>query len=73
MSDRMTSAYGPKGSGVGFATYGRKTRSEMLALFRSNYQRQLDEAQRALALTDEQIRTTTYVGLFAMRGEEEVT
>lgn len=75
MSDRMTAAHGPKGTG-GFATYGRKTRAEMLAQFRDHYQRQLEQAQKALALTDDEIRVTrvtTYLGPWAMRNEEEVT
>lgn len=74
MSERMTAARGPKGSGIlGFAEYGRRTRAEMLEIFKRHYRNQLDQAQRALALTDDEIETVTYVGVFAQRNEQKVT
>lgn len=85
MSERQTSV-GPRPQGhraaprtasghviPGIAAYGRKTRPEMIEAFRRHYQRQLEEAQAALALTDEQLIVKTYVGAWARKGEKEVT
>jgi len=73
MSERMTGIQGPKGSGVGLEDYGRKTRPEMLATYRRYYQHQLEQAQTALALTDDQLTVTTYLGSWAGRNPQVVT
>jgi hypothetical protein len=57
----------------GLSVYGRKTRADMLAYWRRHYQRQLEEAQAALALTDDQLIVKTYVGAFAQKNVQEVT
>lgn len=81
MSDRMTSI-GPRPQGhrtasgkviPGVSSYGLKTHAEMIEIFRSRYRQQLEEAQAALALTDDQLIAKTYVGPFARKGEREVT
>ena len=66
MSERMTQcsptapANGPAPQGV--VEYGRKTRAEMIARYREHYQHMFDEAQAALAVADEDLQVTTYVG-----------
>jgi hypothetical protein len=81
MSDRLTSI-GPRAeyrrteSGVvivGMSVYGRETRVEMIRQYRAAKQRDLEEAQAALALTDEQLIVKTYVGAWARKNEQEVT
>lgn len=57
----------------GIAEHGRKTRPEMIEIFRRHYQRQLEEAQAALALTDGQLIVKTYKGPWARKDEQEVT
>jgi hypothetical protein len=80
MSDRMTSISPLRGlrteSGrviPGQSVYGRSTRAEMIEMFRQFYQQQLEEAQAALALTDDQLVVKTYVGAWARKGEQVVT
>lgn len=70
MSERMTEADAPGVTGL--AEWGRKTRAEMIAAFRRFHQERLDEAMKALALPDDQITTTTYLGPYARRNEQEV-
>jgi hypothetical protein len=81
MSERQTSI-GPRPQGhrtasgnviPGISVYGRETRPAMIERFRRHYQRQLEEAQAALALTDDQLIVKTYVGSWARKGEKEVT
>lgn len=57
----------------GIASQGRKTRSEMIERYRRHYQKQLEEAQAALALSDEQLIVKTYIGPWARKNEQEVT
>jgi len=57
----------------GLAASGRQTRAEMIERYRRHYQRQLEEAQAALALTDEQLIVKTYIGPWARKNEQEVT
>ena len=75
MSDRMTSVHPrTRVPGIsGIAHYGRETRADMLVAYRKHYQRQLEQAEAALALTDEELIVTTYVGVWAQRNEKEVT
>ena len=75
MSDRITSIR-PRTriEGVGgFASHGRETRASMITQYRRHYQRQLEQAQAALALTDDELIVTTYLGVWARRNEKEVT
>ena len=81
MSNRETSI-GPRPKGhrtvsgaviPGISVYGLKTRAEMIEIFRRRYLQQLEEAQAALALTDEDLIVKTYVGPWARKGEREVT
>lgn len=57
----------------GLAEPGRKTRAEMIASFRRHYRQQLEEAQAALALTEDQLIVKTYIGPWARKDEQEVT
>lgn len=57
----------------GIETYGRVTRDEMIQRFREHYDRQLRQAREALALTDDELIVTTYLGSYAQRGKTEVT
>ncbi len=45
----------------------------MITEFRAYYQRQRDEAERALALPDEALIVETYLGPWAMRNREAVS
>lgn len=71
MSERMTSCHAPGVGGI--ADSGRRTRAEMITEFRAYYQRQRDEAERALALPDEALIVETYLGPWAMRNREAVS
>ncbi|WP_269939046.1 hypothetical protein [Arthrobacter sp. HY1533] len=71
MSDRMTEAHAAGGYGI--ATYGRKTRPEMIAKYRAHYEFQLRKATEALAKTDDEIVVSTYVGPWARTNEKVVT
>jgi hypothetical protein len=57
----------------GFASYGRETRADMIAKYRRYYGRQKEAAEKALALTDEELIVDTYVGVWAQNGRREVT
>lgn len=70
MSERMTGCAGPGVGGI--EEWGRKTRPEMIAAFRRHYEQQRDEAERALALTDDELTVTTYLGTWAMKNREVV-
>jgi hypothetical protein len=71
MSERMTDITGP---GVGgLMEYGRKSRAEMIASFRAYHERQREQAERALAIPDEDLTVTTFLGPYAMRNREVVT
>ena len=58
---------------VGLSVYGRETRAAMIERYRRHKQRELEEAQAALALTDEQLIVKTYIGAWARKNEQEVT
>ena len=70
MSDRMTSASAPGVAPV--ADYGRKTRAEMIEAYRTYYRHVKQEAERALAVHDEQIIVETYLGPQARKNREVV-
>lgn len=71
MAERTTDCSAP-GVSAGIAEYGRKTRPEMIARFREHFQHQLAEAQRALAVPDDQLVVSTGRGSFA-KNRQEVT
>lgn len=77
MSERMTHVGARKVEDrpkiPGIETYGRHTRTEMIRRFRDYYERQLRDARSALALTDDELIVTTYLGSYAQRGKTEVT
>jgi len=78
MSERMTSIHPRKDVegdtfGMGYANYGRKTRTEMIEKFREYFENQRAQAELALSLTDDQLVVHTYLGPYAMRNREEVT
>ena len=75
MSDRITSIR-PRDRSLhisGVADNGRKTRAEMIELYRSHYQHQLEQAQKCLSIPDDELIVTTYLGPFAMKNVQEVT
>lgn len=72
MSDRMTDC-APRGGGPGLADFGRRTRAEMIAQYRAYYEHQKAEAEGALAVPDEDLMVTTYVGAIVMKDRKEVT
>lgn len=67
----MTECVAPGGPGV--CSYGRKSRAEMIADFRAHYERQRDEAVKALATPDDDLVVTTYLGVWAQRNREVVS
>lgn len=71
MSERMTGISAPGISGI--AESGRKTRAEMIPLFRTYYEQQRVEAEKALALSDEDLVVETYLGPWAMKNREVVS
>lgn len=75
MSDRMTGIRPrQKTPGVGgMHAYGRKSRAEMLADFRSYHANQLEHARTALALSDDDLIVETFLGTYAQRSKTEVT
>lgn len=77
MSERMTHVgardIGDRPRIQGIEAYGRHTRAEMIRRFRDYHERNLREAQAALALTDDQLIVTTYRGTYAQKGIQEVT
>jgi hypothetical protein len=80
MSERMTHV-GPRDRtkiphptlGVGLEAYGRHDRPEMIRRLREFHQAYLEQAQAVLALTDDELIVTTYLGSYAQRGKTEVT
>lgn len=71
MADRYTSCTAP---GVtGFAVQGRATHAEAVAAYRQHYEHQLAEAQRALAIPDDELVVETFLGLYAMRNRQSIT
>ena len=71
MAERYTSVDGPDGTGI--TDYGRHNRADMIHRYRAYYRRQLAQATRALAATDEQLRVYTHTGYFTERNHREVT
>lgn len=59
--------------GTGISAYGRHARTEMITRFRDYHQKNLERAQAALALTDDELIVTIYRGSYAQRGKTEVT
>lgn len=53
--------------------HGRLTRAEALAKRRAYFERQRAEAEAALAIPDEDIVVTTYVGVWAQRNAQVVS
>lgn len=72
MSERMTDISGGDGT-PGYMDYGRKSRAEMIASYRRIYQHQLEEAQRALAVPDDELVVTTFLGVHVQRNREVVS
>jgi predicted CopG family antitoxin len=62
-----------KGAGIGLASYGRKSRPDMIKKLREHAQRNLEIAQYTLSLTDEEIIVETYTGVWAQNNVKEVT
>lgn len=58
---------------TGLAHHGHHTRPEMINKFRDYWQGQLELAQAALALTDDELIVETYLGPWAMKNRKEVT
>ena len=79
MSDRITrirtrNPIGPAPHRVAaISDYGRKTRAEMINIYRAHYQRQIERAQAALTIPDDELIVETYLGPWAMKNKEEVT
>jgi len=72
MTERFTDCSAP-GTTAGVADYGRKTRPEMIAQYRAFFEHQRDEAERALAVPDEDLVVTTYLGSFVRKNRQVVT
>lgn len=73
MGERMTSVrLRGEQTGTGWAEYGRKTRSEMIAILRERARRDRELAERILAAPDEDFLVETYVGVIVQRGLLEV-
>lgn len=53
--------------------HGRKTRAESIANYRRHFEKQLAQAQTALAVPDEDLVVTTYLGSYAHRNPKVVT
>ena len=68
MSDRYTAVSGPGP----IALLGRLTRREALEKRRKYYEHERDRAIEALAVPEEELRVTTFIGLYARRREQEV-
>lgn len=71
MSDRHTSATSPDGT-HGIVEWGRKTRPEMVQVYRDYYRHQLKQAIAALAFGDDQIVVETFVGVHVQKRKEIV-
>ena len=70
MGERMTGVSAPGVAGL--QDYGRRTRAEMVEQFRAHYEHQKAEAERALAMKDEDLVVETWLGPVAMRNREVV-
>lgn len=74
MSSKLTTVRPRKGrNGVGFTDHGTHSREEMIAQMRRHYQRQLEEAQYALELSDDELIVETHTGVYRRRNVKEVT
>ena len=71
MSDRYTTISGH--GTVGLVLPDRCKRAEAIAEYRKHYQTQLDEARRALELTDDELVVETHLGMYRRRSVKEVT
>jgi len=71
MSERVTEISSGPGT-PGLMDYGRKTRAEMVAAYRRYYEHQRAEAERALAVADDDLIVTTFLGPYAMKNREVV-
>lgn len=67
VADRLTGIELPGTLDPGVADYGRKTASQMIALYRRKAQRELAVATAILAANDEDFRVTTYRGVYVQR------
>jgi hypothetical protein len=72
MSERMTDISGGDGT-PGWMEYGRKSRAEMIAAYRRVYEHQLAEAERALAVPDDELVVTSFLGVHVQRSREGVS
>lgn len=76
MSDRMTSIRPTdqerRAQGIGLQYYGLRTRAEMLKQFRAMYERELEKAQYALSLSDDELIVETFVGPWAQKHRKVV-
>jgi hypothetical protein len=70
MSERMTSIKLPGVWGAGWAEYGRKEPSEMIAAIRRHAQHEIAWAEKVLAADDADFRVDTYLGPHAQRNRE---
>lgn len=58
--------------GIGLTDYGHHSRADMLARMRAMYQRQLEQAQYALAARDDEFIVETHTGVYVRRNVKEV-
>lgn len=73
MSDRLTRVRPRTGPGPGIAWYGLRTRADMLTEYRRHYRGELERAQAALSIPDEELVVETYRGVWVQRDIREVT
>jgi len=73
MSDRITQieAVGHPNR-HGLQEWGAQTRQEMIDKYRAHYQRELEMAQAALAVPDEDLVVETFLGPYAMKNRKVV-
>jgi hypothetical protein len=72
VSERMTDISAGDGT-PGYMDYGRKSRAEMIAAYRRVYEHQRAEAERALAVPDDELVVTTFLGVHVQRNREVVS
>lgn len=70
MTERLTSIRLPGSIDPGLADWGRKSPSEMIAMYREHAEHQLKCAQEVLSATDDNFRIETYVGVHVRRKAE---
>lgn len=70
MSERMTSIRLPNSGDTGCADWGRKTKDEMIAMYRLYAQNQYDWSKRVLSALDEEFQIETYVGVHVQKNRE---